>query len=284
MSAFTNHLFLRPRYQHYYFGDYYATNYHAAGFYPSYSYSRNSGRYGYDPIYAHERWQHRQDSGWEHRVAADFENRRNHEDARPPRTWAAQRLLSTSEAASKERRPVLAAPLDQLTKSKDSPLRFQPVDRSERQKLAQRGQEVQILREERRKLETAAGVRVAEKPSKEKEFVPARVKLPGSPIVAKPAAVLGKDHAPPKMYEAPKPDPKIAPKPRGNRPAPAIPPRVDQPRPKKPQPLPKADRAAPKPRGNAPVGPQSAGPKEDEHKDKGKDKDEGKDKGKSKAK
>ncbi len=271
LGVFTNHLFLRPRYQHYYFGDYYATNYQAAGFYPSYSYSHNSGRYGYDPIYAHERWEHRQDSEWEHRVAADFQNRRDHEDARPPRTWAAQTLLSTSAAASRERRQVVATPLDQLAKSKDSRLRFEPLDVAERQKLAQRGQEVQGLREERRKLETAAAVRPVEKPSK--EFVSARVRLPGSPIVAKPVAELGKGHAPPKMYEAPKPDPRVAPKPRGNRPISPQPPGVDQP---KPQPQPKADRSAPKardkpaapPRGAA--GASSPGPKEDEHKDKGK--------------
>ena len=36
LGVFTNHLFLRPQYQHYYFGDYYAANYQAAGFYPSY--------------------------------------------------------------------------------------------------------------------------------------------------------------------------------------------------------------------------------------------------------
>ncbi len=97
LGVFANHLFLRPQYQHYYFGDYYAANYQAAGFYPSYSY--NSGRYGYDPIYAHERWQHRQDGQWEHRVAADFQNRRDHEDARPPRTWAAQRALGAGGVA-----------------------------------------------------------------------------------------------------------------------------------------------------------------------------------------
>ena len=63
LGVFANHLFLRPRYQHYYFGDYYAANYQTAGFYPSYSY--NAGRYGYDPIFAHVRWQHRQEGQWE---------------------------------------------------------------------------------------------------------------------------------------------------------------------------------------------------------------------------
>ena len=163
LGVFANHLFLRPRYQHYYFGDYYAANYQTAGFYPSYSY--NSGRYGYDPIYAHQRWQHRQDRQWEHRVAADFQNRRDHEDARPPRTWAAQRALGASEARSRERSPVVAAPLAQFTKSQDSPLRFQPVDQSERQKLGQHGQEVQRFREERQKLETRAAAPSAEQPA-----------------------------------------------------------------------------------------------------------------------
>ena len=91
-AVFADHLFLRPQYEHYYFGDYYAANYQAAGFYPSYSY--NSGGHGYDPIFAHQRWQHRQDGQWEHRIAADFQNRRDHEAARPPRTWAAQAALS----------------------------------------------------------------------------------------------------------------------------------------------------------------------------------------------
>ena len=38
LGALVNHLFLRPRYEHYYFGDYYAPNYQNAGFYSSFSY------------------------------------------------------------------------------------------------------------------------------------------------------------------------------------------------------------------------------------------------------
>jgi hypothetical protein len=220
LGVFTNHLFLRPQYGHYYFGDYYAANYHTAGFLPRFSFQAN--RFGYDPIYAQERWQHRQDSGWERRQEADFTNRRDHEDARPLRTWAAQRSLITSEAVSRGRRPLVATSLDQLTKSKDSRLRFQTVDAAERQRLAQRGQEVQRLREERQRLETeAADARAA---TAAKKPVPAKVRLPGSPIVAKPRAETGKDHAPPKTYKAPKPDLKVQPTPRVKRPAPAGPP------------------------------------------------------------
>ena len=78
------------------------------------------------------------------------------------------------------------------------------------------------------------------------------MRLPGSPIVAKPGAELGKDHAPPKMYEAPKPDPKVEAKPRVNR-SPEQPQQrtvnrmpLDQPQPQ-PQPQPKVERAAPQP-------------------------------------
>ena len=303
LGVFANHLFLRPQYQHYYFGDYYAANYRGAGFYPSYSY--NSGRYGYDPIYAHQRWQHRQDSGWEHRVAADFQNRRNHEDARPPRTWAAQRAFSTGQVTSRQRSLMVAAPFSQFTRGQSSPLRFQPVDQSERRQFSQHAQEVQRFRERRQELETRVAAPSAKQPAK--QFAPARVPLPRSPIVAPSPGQLGKGHAPPRTYGAPKPDPRVQPRPRVNRRGPAIPPRVDQPRPQpqpkvrqpaprpqhqpkvdrpapKPQHQPKVDRPAPKPQHqpkvDRPTGPPRAGPKEDKQKGKDKEKHKGKDKDK----
>ena len=283
LGVFANHLFLRPQYQHYYFGDYYAANYQAAGFYPSYSY--NSGRYGYDPIYAHERWQHRQDGQWEGRVAADFQNRRNHEDARPPRTWAAQKALGASEAGARERGLAVASPLSQFTTSANSPLRFQAIDQSERQKLGQHGQDVQRFREERQKLETSVAVPSAEAPAK--QSVPATVTLPRSPIVARPLADLGKEHVPPQMHEAPKPDLRIEAKPRVARlpeqrqpytvnrlpletkqpPVSVPPPKAERP-PLQSQPQPKIERPASKPA----AGPPPAGANQGNPKDKGKDK------------
>jgi hypothetical protein len=66
LGVFSDHLFVRPVYEHYYFGDYYAASYVRGGYYASYSFQ--SSRYGYDPFYAHQRWEHRQDREWEHRV------------------------------------------------------------------------------------------------------------------------------------------------------------------------------------------------------------------------
>ena len=208
LGVFTDHLFLRPRYHHYYFGDYYAASYHQGGFYASFSFQ--SSRYGYDPIYSHQRWEHRQDREWEHRVEASYQYRRDHETARPPRTWAAQRNINPRTAESEQNRLVVATSFDQLAKRKDSPMRFQPVAKAERQQLAQRGQEVQKSRDQRRTLEAQAVDTTARKPGG--VFEPAKVTLPRSPIVAKPANQLGRNQAPPKAQPAPKPDLKLQPK------------------------------------------------------------------------
>ena len=183
LAAFTAHLFLRPQYQQYYFGDYYAADYQAAGFYPAYSY--NSGRFGYDPIFAHERWQHRQDTGWAQRQQLAFQDRRAHENLRPPRTWAAQGLLNASAATSRAGLPRIAAPLDELRRNQNSPLRFQPVNQAERQRLAQQAQDVQRFGQQRQKLETNA----VGGPAGRATLAPARVTLPRSPIVANPGAL-----------------------------------------------------------------------------------------------
>ena len=49
------------------------------------------------PYFRSRRWQHRSDGQYEQGVAAAFMNRRDHEDARPPRTWASQTALGGSQ-------------------------------------------------------------------------------------------------------------------------------------------------------------------------------------------
>jgi hypothetical protein len=232
LGVFSDHLFLRPRYGHYYFGDYYAASYAQGGFYASFAFQ--SGRYGYDPIYSHQRWEHRQDHEWERRAETAYQYRRENETARPPRTWVAQRNISPDPAASKQNPVLVATPIDQLSKRKDSPLRFQPVAKAERQKLSERGQEVQQSRDQRRTLESRAANTTVQKPGE--AFTPARVTLPRSPIVAKPAKQLGKSQTPPKTPPSPKPVLKSQPTaatsghpPNLDRSTPASPPRQSEP-------------------------------------------------------
>lgn len=246
LRVFTNHLFLRPQYQHYYFGDYYAANYRSAGFHPWFSI--NTGRFGYDPIYAHQRWQHRQDRGWEQRQHVEFQHRRDNETLRPPRTWTNQ----GGGGAASLVRDIIGQSLDQASPSRDSTWRFRSIDQAERQRLSRHGQEVQRFREQRHEWET----RAADSGETQPEGVaPGRSPLPKSPIVAKPVTELGQGHAPPKMYEPPKPDPNVPAEPRVNR-SPGQPQRhrvgrlpLDQPQ---PQPQPEASQPQPKPEASQP--------------------------------
>ena len=207
LAVFSDHLFVRPSYGHYYFGDYYADNYRDRGFFASFSF--NSGRHGYDPTSAHQRWQHRRDGDWDRRMQADFQNRRDHEDARPPRTMAGQTRTTMGSPQPGGRRPVLAAPYSQVTGRADNPRRFQPMTRDERQGMAQRGHEVQGFRATRQRMEAPPVRRPADRPSRQSG--PARVTLPRSPIVGRSPAQLGKGHAPPDRPQAPRPDTRVKP-------------------------------------------------------------------------
>jgi hypothetical protein len=207
LSVFSDHLFVRPRYSHYYFGDYYAPSYRDSGFYASFSFQ--SGRHGYDPIYAQQRWRHRQDPEWGRRVEANFSYRRDHEDARPLHTLAAQVRYRQSDARRGERSYALASSVESYSRATDSPVRFRRVNDYERRLVAQRGQDMQHFRKERQRAEVGAS---AERTSNRSE--PIRVKARRSPIGARPADRLGKNDTPPRRPEPPKPDPKVERKPK----------------------------------------------------------------------
>ena len=214
-AVFASHLFLRPSYGHYYFGDYYDANYANAGFSPWFSFQ--SSRSGYDPFFAHERWQHRQERDWENRTAESFRNYRNNESTRPPRTWAAQRALNanapnTSATAANNRAVTLAAPLEELSKSKDSPFRFQAVDKAERQQLGSHRQESRKFLQQRQQLEANAANTSPANPAP--TAGPATAKLPKSPFVATTGKQLSTQDGPPKRYEVLKPNLQVQPQPR----------------------------------------------------------------------
>ena len=160
-AVFVSHLFLRPGYGHYYFGDYYGSNYANAGFSPWFSFQ--SSRRGYDPIYANQRWQHRHDRSWEQRAEANFQNLRDNENARPPRNWAAQAALAGAragvqrEGTSRWPRRSTSWPREKMVQ-----LRFQPVDPAERQQFGQRGQEYRKYLQQRQQLEANAARTPAE--------------------------------------------------------------------------------------------------------------------------
>ena len=208
LAIFTDNLFLRPSYHHYYFGDYYGSRYERGGFYASISFQ--SSRSGFDPFFSHDRWEHRSDRDWDNRFRASYQNRRDNSAARPPRTWADQQKANQGSVAGGEIRAQIAAPIGQLSRGRDNPVRFQPVPAADRQKFAQRGREVQQSRDQRKTVEAKVVVPAGRKPNE--TVGPARVVVPRSPIVARPAEQRGNNQNPPKAPPTPRPDPRIQPK------------------------------------------------------------------------
>jgi hypothetical protein len=128
----------------------------------------------------------------------------------------AQRERGARAARPGEIRIEVASTFNRLTKRKDSPIRYQEVDKAERQQLGQRGRRIENTRGERKKLDARTSVTPRQKPSK--SVGPVRVKLPRPLIVSKRVDQLGKGLAPPKRHRVPKADP--ASKPGAKRPAP----------------------------------------------------------------
>jgi hypothetical protein len=202
--VFGSFLFLRPGYAHYYFGDFYAPSYAGAGFFPWFAFGPQYGA-GYDPFFATAQWQNRDNRNWAANVQSQFEDRRDNENARPPRTFAEQQKMAAS--GSKAAAAMLvAAPIAALAKSKD--LRLQPVSQQERQQVAKTSGKVREFGRERQQIEAKGEVSRHE---------PSRAKLPKSPTLAQGSERVPSHEAPPAAPRTPKPDLSATPPKPGER-------------------------------------------------------------------
>ncbi len=207
INLFTDHLFLRPRHRHYYFGDYYAEEYRRSGYYSCHSY--NSGGYGYDPIYAHARWTHRHDDRWERRVEENYAFYRDNRDERPPRTLAAFQEFTARPDSKRRVDAGFVTPISKLVDNKDSAVKLKQVNDEDRQKFSQRGREIRDFGDQRRKLasDTASlpdsgNLRKGKSGKGESgQQEPVRMKIPRSPVVAQVTGESAKENIPPKRRE-----------------------------------------------------------------------------------
>jgi hypothetical protein len=199
MGLFNQHLFLRPGYNHYYFGDYYASRYQQGGIYPWFAY--HNRRYGYDPFYVNARAQFgASNPKWNQQLIADFQNRRDHVGERPPHTFAQMKQLEASGKIAKDRdgNPhMLLGSVDALAKSMPGSPKLTALDNKQRRDLLQNSEQWSKLRSDRRAAETAADVRdraaarqrAADVAGKGKTADPAalrpdRAKMPKSPFAS----------------------------------------------------------------------------------------------------
>ena len=200
LAAAVASLFVQTRSHQYYFGDYYDRRYEQRGFYPWYS--RQDTRYGGDPIYAHYRARQLQrDPDWDTHVHEQYRYRREHVEARPPQTLALQISFINSPITG-ARDHIIGRSLRDAAQSSTLPQRLTPVNMDERTQIQTRGQEVHRLQSERARIETAP-VTAGRSQRGRETAQPLRMRLPVSPVVARPVENVTGARIPPPMPVAP---------------------------------------------------------------------------------
>ncbi len=199
ITVILTNLFVQPRSNHYYYGDYYDQRYEERGYHPWYS--KRTNQHGDDPIYSHYRSQQlRQDPDWDVHVKEQYQYRREHVDARPPQTLALQVNRINDQRVSAPENVIIGRSLAEASQSKAAPVRFTPVNMDERKLSESRGREVHKLQSERAKIET-----LPKAAKKVRKAAPARVQLPASPVAARSLDNVAGAKLPPSMPDVPKP-------------------------------------------------------------------------------
>jgi hypothetical protein len=154
------HLWVRPTYSHYYFGDFYGPRYADWGFHPWCHFPVR--RHYYDPLFVYSQIHYRrQGIDFVTRVQDWHDHYDRHEDRRPPRTWREQRELLVRAERDAGRDPtletrILARNLEEVARRDDSPLRLTRLDDRTREMLRQRTERVRELDRERKRIEQEA--------------------------------------------------------------------------------------------------------------------------------
>jgi hypothetical protein len=179
-------LFIRWDSRHYYFGDYHGAHYERRGFHPWYS--KRATRYGYDPYYRSYR-QHRliKDRAWENNYHRQFQYRRDHKEARPPRIYRPQ----MNQNFEKSRRPadaIIGRRLDDVVVKRDQPVKFKRLPPDYKRVFSSQDGTSNKFQTERRTLETRPTGQEKSWKQKEKSWKPAdsgkheKIKMSPSPL------------------------------------------------------------------------------------------------------
>jgi hypothetical protein len=182
LSVFDDALFLRPRYCHYYFGDFYAHHYYQRGIYPWFS--LHARRVAYDPIYVYQRWHHRHDPHWESRLERQFRERRERPDLRPPRRYDPRGSVNNARGSAKPAGRNVVMPLDRTGKRSAGAFRFQPLGENERRAFMNKEKEMRAYQTARQRRESE--VRNDPRQQNIRNFHPDREAVGRSPITDRP--------------------------------------------------------------------------------------------------
>ena len=207
LNVFDDALFIRPRYHHYYYGNYYAPRYYKTGIYPWFS--LHARRVSYDPIYAHQRWRHRNDYKWENHLETRFRERRELEGFQSPKNFDHRTGHDKLDRLSETERLDHVMPLNRSINTKVGVYRFKSLNEKERKEFLQRDKALQTYQKKRQSQETQwqnklkGKTSITPKPNKEI--------FSRSPIMDRPNKKADLRKTPPAFYRAPKPNANVEP-------------------------------------------------------------------------
>lgn len=224
LGVLTVNLFSSPRRHHYYFGDYYGPEYYREGFHPWYE-ARERHDW-YDPIFVHQRWQHRDDRRWVDNHRSEYERRRDNHDLRPARTYDAMRAQAARLPERDRRQAQTARPMREVVSDKATPFKFGAVDARSREDAARRARDSRDYQDKRTRWESrgppAKEVEPRDRPPTPdrgpvvrepagRDIEPERIRTPRPPITVR-EPVREKEMAPPPQPRLPNPDPAAQPR------------------------------------------------------------------------
>lgn len=187
-NVFNVHLFCRPRYYHYYFGDYYDPGYERYGIMPWFTY--HEYRHGYEPFFVYSRWYYHRHhyADWEQRLRRWHNYRVAHVDFRPPHTFIemqrwADRHRGGPDVVVENRtvinntiiNNVFATTIEDASQRNDLDIRLVKLDEDRRERMVQLRQGFQNVSAQRREIELRGR---DQQPAGERKS-PRRVTLPG---------------------------------------------------------------------------------------------------------
>ena len=147
------HLFVRPGYRHYYFGDYYGNSYAQFGIVPWLG-VRQSPYYQYDPLFAfYQTGYFNGRGGFLGRVAGWHNYYQRNPDFRPRRTLADSRSFLNQRGDADEnilRQASLTQSIDDVRKSKSNHIALRDVSQEERERFSKNSKEFRNLEKLRR--------------------------------------------------------------------------------------------------------------------------------------
>ena len=160
-------LFTRPRYSHYYFGDYYDSFYIGLGIFPWFECEQRHT--WYDPIYVHDRWRHHKDEPrWEEHERQEYDRRRADKALRPPRTYREMESRVSKMPESQRRNFEIAEPMTRVVTRKTTTFKFEQINPDARQQLSRHSNDVHKFVEERSHWESQGSVRKVGRPAMER--------------------------------------------------------------------------------------------------------------------